>query len=725
LRGLAAASRARGLASRDGSAQRCGVEEEIMIRADLSRRWRARPGDAWRRCAAALAVAAALAIGERGAFAVTGGGNGGYESEQGQDIFGTRDPGLEGAKIPVVPARPTTYQQIRVDTGQLHAQKAGGDVAGAAVVGLDLVATRTSGADLGKPVTLHIAAARPHINIYSHVASDQVWEYDIQVVDGGKSSPLCDNARNAALAVPGLWNGGASSAFDQWIAFACVPVEAPDPSTAAKHVTLQKAATYTKAQRAAVGLPIDEIEGPRWGGGAAAKCIDYGYAPWTAGSTALGKTTRTQHKVASSVDAARQFHNLCTRAMTADYEAHGTSHTIAGTLIRIFDLTNLPVDDCTGVGLPTHCKLVPPSQPTAPPQQIQQVEDVQLSIQLFQRAELVAPQYSELTYESVWHIDDGIARASCLAKVRWQTIDAIEIANLRWSPAKKHPTDKNWQYCDARSIGSFRRHDTQPMLFVYSAINEKGLYRFRISSKPVRYLTTTRVEAIDKGIALAPGLPCEAPPCLAEKFEGDVLSPDEPTDAFKAWKTVPLFLMRNSAGDFATVARVGKGDDPKLPDGYHLAEIGPAGAAAAKPVEATTATAKATDKATARPSVAPKVSAGAVGPTTWTALPEGYLFDAAPELPGAERFGVTDAKASLLHWFHQGERYCTALDACGGFAGAGHGLGYVLLPAKTLRRAIPTPVTRPGEADPELDHRAQPDARAPAPVAKPAETAPH
>src|SRR5690349_2380860 len=102
--------------------------------------------------AAVLAVCAIAAP----AHAVTGGGGGGgYESEQGQDIFRTKDAGLEGAKIPVVPTSPAAYQQLRVDAGQLHAQKAGADVAGAGVVGLDVVATRVVGPDLGKPVTLH------------------------------------------------------------------------------------------------------------------------------------------------------------------------------------------------------------------------------------------------------------------------------------------------------------------------------------------------------------------------------------------------------------------------------------------------------------------------------------------------------------------------------------------------------------------------------------------
>ena len=705
-----------------------------MTRADLSRRSGARPGDAWRRCAAVLAVVAGLAIGERGAFAVTGGGNGGYESEQGPDVFGTKDPGLEGAKIAVVPAQPTTYQQIRIENGQLHAQKTGADVAGAGVVGLDLVAIRTVGADLGKPATLHIAAARPHRNVFTHVTWDQVWEYEIQVVDGGKSRPLCNEAHNVALAIPGLWKGGAASAFDQWLSFACVPIGAPDaPAAAAKHRTLQKPATYTRAQRTALGLPLDEVEGLRWGGGAAAKCIDYGYAPWVDGVAAFGKTTRTQHKVASSVDAAREFHNLCTRAMTADYEAHGTSHTIRGTLIRIFDLTNLPLSDCTRLGLPINCTLVPPSQATAPLQPFQRAETVEAALGGFQRVELVAPEYAALYYESVWQVNAGVARASCLAKVRWQTIDATHLGQVADSTPKKHHRDQTWQYCDQRAIGAFASHgqDTRPVLVVYSAINEKGLYRFKISGNisgtPVRYLTTTRVQVVDEGVELAPGLPCDAPPCMAVSFEGDVLSPDEPKDTFKAWKTTPIFLMRNNSGDFATIQLDGTKQTPKLPDGYHFAEIGPTAAARPNATDAQPA------KPVARPGLGtvPKASAGS---PTWSAAPEGYLFDAAPDLPDSDRFGMVDAKASRLHVFRQGERYCTALEAhveahaeaqdeC---PGTPHDLRFVLLPAAMLVAQAPVAVEHPGprEGDPQLDRRAQPGAAAPAPVAKPAETAP-
>lgn len=638
----------------------------------------------------AALLAVCLIAGPAGAV-TGGGGGGGYESEQGPEVFGTKDAGLEGAKIPTVPANGATYQRLTLTDGQLHAQKAGGDVAGAGVVGLDLVATRTAGADLGKPVTLHIAAARLHKNVYTHVLSD-VWEYEIRVVDGGTSSPLCDDARNAALAVPGLWKAGAASAFDQWIAFACVPVEPAKGSAAvAGHFVLQKPASYTRAQRQRLGLPIDEVEGPRWAGGAAAKCIDYGYAPWPSGSAALGKTTRTQHKVAASVDAARQFHNLCTRAMTADYAADGRSHTIRGTQIRIFDLTNLPIDDCTGVGLPTSCTLVPPNQPTVPPPAIQQVADVKLSLGQFHRAELVAPSYSQLSYESVWHVDDGVARAACLAKVRWQTIDATELGKLHWSPEKDRSGGKNWQYCDARTIGSFRAHDTDPVLFVYSAINEKGLYRFKISSNPARYLTTTRIDALDDGrIALAPGLPCEASPCIAEKFEGDVLSPDVPEDLFRAWTIAPLFLMRNAAGEFATVAGDAAHQAPKLPAGYHFAEIAPA----APPTGSGDGGARA-GSAVARPSVATAPSATAGNPVRWTTAPEGFVFGARVELPAADRFGATDAQVSLLHWFEHGERFCTALDACEGFTGEAHGMGYVLLPSAMSRAHAPVGTARP------------------------------
>ncbi|HEY6176178.1 MAG TPA: hypothetical protein VIX73_17105 [Kofleriaceae bacterium] len=38
-------------------------------------------------------------------------------------------------------------------------------------------------------------------------------------------------------------------------------------------------------------------------------------------------------------------------------------------------------------------------------------------------------------------------------------------------------------------------------------------------------------------------------------MEGDLLSPDEPGETREAWFTVPVFLYRNAAGDYATVGR--------------------------------------------------------------------------------------------------------------------------------------------------------------------------
>lgn len=65
-------------------------------------------------------------------------------------------------------------------------------------------------------------------------------------------------------------------------------------------------------------------------------------------------------------------------------------------------------------------------------------------------------------------------------------------------------------------------------------------------------------------------------------------------------------------------------------------------------------------------------------------------------------------RPSLLRWFHQGERYCTAHAACRGFTGEGHGLGYMLLPAKTQSRSARassrlTPIERAQRDDPRRE----------------------
>lgn len=64
-----------------------------------------------------------------------------------------------------------------------------------------------------------------------------------------------------------------------------------------------------------------------------------------------------------------------------------------------------------------------------------------------------------------------------------------------------------------------------------------------------------------------PGIACARTPCVPDSFQGDLLSPDEPSETRKGWITVPVFLYRNAAGDYATVGRDGADPKPALPAG--------------------------------------------------------------------------------------------------------------------------------------------------------------
>jgi hypothetical protein len=658
------------------------------------------------------AMTFALWATEPAAFAVTGDGGGGYESEQGPWIFGTMNPALEGVAISYDQKMDGQRTTLQIQAGQLQKQRSGGSWS-PDVANLTLAGTPRS----GPAVTLVISAARPHLNIYTGEAQG-VWEYAVEVKDATGSHPLCEAKHNTALAIPGAWDArGALSAKNQdtWFSFACVPIPIADlPATNATRFLLRNTAQYTVQQRQALGLPVNERGGPRTGGGAAAKCIDYGYAPWVGGVFAMGRTTRTGKKVQSSEAVARRFHNLCTRAMTADYEANGSSHTIPGTVIRIFDLTNLPYELCKGVILPAACSLILPSQPTpAPPLPTvaRPIDTVEESLSQLKVAQIVAPEYTHLYYESAW-IDDGVtgSRPMCLAKLRWQTIDAAHIGQISYPPSTPGPHG-TWTYCEGRTLQTFAGHDTEPVLVVYSAINEKGLYRFNLGTDAApRWITTSRVQQGSHGIELSAGIPCGRSPCLPSSFEGDVLSADAPADTRAHWTTVPLYLYRNDAGHYALIAhRPGTGPVPTPPDGYHLVKHPHA------PAPSPAVRADAASGARPAPAAAQKVSAsqGVAGSLSLDVVPEGYLFETRPVLPGPSHFTETGAEAGALRWWKHGASLCTAGQPCDDrYTGNGQSLGYLLLPNATAIqwRDLTRPTTTPGHLGDPIE-RAHPGER--------------
>lgn len=740
-----------------------------------------------------LTTATIVFSGAGRAFAVQD-GEGGHESEQGTRIFGMRDQRLEGVQISYEPkpSQQRGYVRLGIETGQLHKWLKNGtqtrEVTGAEVVGTELVGTVVSPAKESLDVTLIIEHARPHMNIYTDSATaDKLWEYRVRVKRGAELGPLCNYSENWALLIPGDWGPtGDLLSQNTWFTFACVPTVNPDappassnramvapvsairatavpvssqpvpeaPLSAVRTVVaptsraqqafvLPRSTQITIEQRGFWGLPAREIGQRRWGGGAAAKCIDYGYAPWASGSRALGKTARTGVKLpVPSEEAARRFHNLCTRVMTADYGGDGRSHTIPGTMIRIFDLTNIPVEQCKpGVDSPT-CWGIPFNQrllasspvaipalrstktstssaadgvPVAPPSaHLNQIEHTKI---VFSKArlkntltragiaEIAAHLVGDVQYEAAWVMDrNSTAHALCLARARWQTIDALD---PQLAPAHKSPDSNSWFYCEDGTLATLDDHDI--VLVSYSPINEAGLYRFRQGAEePARWVTTSHVQTTDAGVEIRPEIPCAAP-CKLVRFEGDVLPPDNPSNTRCAFHTIPLYLYKDSNnGDYATVTK------EHAIVGYLMHHLPKS---STHPVVHEQIT-KSESSLNSRSRCTAASQAGTVEPSSpddalEAAALEGYLFMEAPPLPPSDYEG-TGAKAPALRLVQRSKGHCTSVAKCddADMATDGTPLGFLLVPDESaISLRVPVPAARvdpmgfikrdPGDPPPE------------------------
>jgi hypothetical protein len=629
-------------------------------------------------------------------------GPGGYESEQGARIFGTKDPALEGVFIPYKADKGNQqkgYTDFLVDSGQLQSMKVNQHyVAVTESMALELVGILAP-TNTGKPgtpstVTLRVDKAQLHVNIYDSNAKPTIWEYAISVKNGTQTTPLCDGA-NWSLVVP-----IAAPPSDEAVlgfSFACIPRLAPIPdptppiSAMPRSVTtstkvsvrpppviahlvvppIQRNRLNSVSDRAQLQLPIPTASqwtiNYHWDGGVAAKCIDYGYAPWKGGMPTLANPTVLGGPMPLPSDAVvRGFFNVCVRAMRADYAGDGRSHTIPGTIIQIFDLTNLPVAVCTSLSCTEQLDRRLPPMPSDAQHVLTRIE----AVRRFQVARVASPTsgpLQSLQYEAAWTVDThGRARALCLARVRWQTLDVNDTQLLE---AHTNPGPDSWTYCDKGTLDALVPSQHQIVLVSYSAIMERGLYRFRQGTQtPPRYITTSHVKSLDSGVVeIDAGIQCEAP-CQFVGFEGDVLSPDAPHWGFKDPRS--LYLYKNAQGDYVTTIS-------QALSGYERVSL------------------------------------------HGSAL-QGYIFQSDPGIPAPPessngpgaiaRGGIdyityqTPAQVSGLSLWKRNNRYCSALDACNGYDQPNL-LGFVLLPESTrsVRLNLPSRVGRPILL-PHVDH---------------------
>lgn len=177
------------------------------------------------------------------------------------------------------------YSSVKLYHGELI-----GTYNGVSYTGAQLVGARFPASINGVSFTMVISAAQPHKNLIDPADPFSTKEFEYRVTVSGELN-LCRGSAVSlfALAQPGIWStSGAHSSSERQITLACQ-------------------------------------------GGVLAKCSDFGYKPYLprSGLTLAGNT--------SSITG-ENLHYVCTRMARADYCTSGSSHTVDGTRIDMYDI---------------------------------------------------------------------------------------------------------------------------------------------------------------------------------------------------------------------------------------------------------------------------------------------------------------------------------------------------------------------------------------------------
>ncbi|RKH02347.1 hypothetical protein D7X74_37230 [Corallococcus sp. CA047B] len=296
---------------------------------------------------------------------------------------------------------------------------------GALLDGSTLVGTSFRAPFEGRSVKLVIQEARCHVGITSSpVACTNEnlnsgaarWEFRVSATTDDKTTvPLCPTGSGFALAVPHPWSvGGELLKNTDYFTFACAP---SNQGTASNPFFV--------------------------GGGVIAKCIDWGYAPWSG---------------ASSVnDVALAYHQLCTRMARADYCGEGKSNTLDGTPLYFMGPQSVLAQNPDGYPAAT----VDPGQ---------------------------------YALEAVWKRDScGTVRPLCLGKKRWDTLSLEATCLNRALEAGTPPviaTGPSIRPCEELKLTNYA-DDT--LLVSYSLFIDRALVMFKKTD--TEFVTTTSVVA--------------------------------------------------------------------------------------------------------------------------------------------------------------------------------------------------------------------------------------
>ncbi|PTL77060.1 hypothetical protein DAT35_46285 [Vitiosangium sp. GDMCC 1.1324] len=400
----------------------------------------------------------------------------GHQGQQGTHLHGTVGDRFERASIPQNSAynRAGRLDSAWIEDGQLVGVQRGEKLAGEKFADVSFSATVQ-----GQLVTFSITQARKHKNVYSGVESSTVWEYQVMWGTETEKGMLCPEGA-PALALPGLWSQKSAALFynnRDWFSFACVPIRRDDGRSA----------------------PVYFF------GGVAAKCVDWGYAPWVNRDSMPGPDL--------TVEEAFSYHAACTAMASADYCGQVAPNTVDGTAIVMFNREDVVTDAPSWDKYNGHVLDGPFGS----------------SENFFLEAAWTAPPE---------YFNDGSVsglavrgRALCLSKKRWSTLPIhgscpVDLVDPRVDGSTV-------SLCEQPSAGELVSRGA--MLFSYSTFIDAGLYRFK-HSQTGQFITTASVHLDPKG-AYHPNVGVadegeywlDDSPDARRGFQGPILSPNVPT----------------------------------------------------------------------------------------------------------------------------------------------------------------------------------------------------
>ncbi|WP_147448857.1 ADYC domain-containing protein [Corallococcus terminator] len=363
---------------------------------------------------------------------------------------------------------------------------------GALQDGPSLVGTTFRAPFEGRSVKLVIQEARCHVGITGAPVACSTenlnsgaarWEFRVSATTDDKTTvPLCPTGSGFALAVPHPWSAGGELLNNpDYFTFACAPSNQGTSSS-----------------------PFFV------GGGVIAKCIDWGYAPWS-GAT-------------NGDDITRDSHELCTRMARADYCGEGKSNTLDGTPLSFMGPQNA----------------------------------LALSTNGYPAATVNQGQYA---LEAVWARDScGTVRPLCLGKKRWDSLSLEATCLNRALEAGTPPviaTGPSIRPCEDMKLTNFA-DDT--LLVSYSLFIDRALVMFK--KNDTEFVTTTSVVAdlqehpgfMDvstfKTDLTGDGLADMPSPYVPLRAEGPILSAKLPANIKKRMGAFikPLYRCVDSAG---------------------------------------------------------------------------------------------------------------------------------------------------------------------------------